>query len=158
MKKEEEKSGRIVGLLEISLIVLIILIGGVFIYIKYFYTIECKSFECFMNNMGECKKATYINDEPEASWEYEIMGKDEENCRVDVKLLLAKKGELGIDKVVGYGMRCIYPSGSGVYPEKDLDKCHGRLKEELQRIIIDKLHAYIIENLGKVDEALNKAV
>ena len=43
----------------------------------------------------------------------------------------------------------LYPKGIPIYPEKDLSKCHGRLKEELQAIIINKLHTYIIENIGE---------
>jgi hypothetical protein len=54
-------------------------------------------------------------------------------------------------------MTCYYPLGTAAYAEKDLSKCHGLLKEELQTIIINKLHAYILENLGKVEEGLEKA-
>ena len=74
---------------------------------------------------------------------------------MNVKLLQAKRGELGIDRLAGYEMECNYPDGVGTYPEKDLEKCHGKLREELQQIIIEKLHAYIIENLGKIDRELN---
>ena len=71
---------------------------------------------------------------------------------------LAKEGELGIDRLEGYEMSCFYDRGQGVYPEDDLSKCHGRLKEELQGIIINKLHTYVIENLGKIEEGIDKVV
>ena len=55
-------------------------------------------------------------------------------------------------------MNCYYPPGTAAYPERDLSMCHGRLKEELQGIIITKLHTYIIDNLGKLDDELSKVV
>ena len=45
-----------------------------------------------------------------------------------------------------------------VYPEKDLGVCHGRLKEELQGIIIKRLHTYIVDNIGEIDETLDLIV
>ena len=55
-------------------------------------------------------------------------------------------------------MSCFYDFGIAEYPEKDLSKCHGRLKEELQRIVIEKLHSHILENLGKIEAGLDLAI
>ncbi|MCU0642155.1 MAG: hypothetical protein MUF61_01065 [archaeon] len=108
--------------------------------------------------MSKCSKATFVNDEPEASWGYKILGIEDRECIVNVRLLMAKKGELGVNELVGHEMQCSYPKGMVAYVEKDLSKCHGLLKEELQTIVITKLHTYILENLGKFDESLSKVV
>ncbi len=146
------------GKIEIILIVSIILLLGIIAYIQFVYVEKCESFECFRDSMEKCKKAEYRNEQSEAVWGYEIKGEEDNLCKVGVAMLLAKEGDLGLDNLIGYEMDCYYPIGVAVYPEKDLESCHGRLKEELQKIIIDKLHSYIIENLGKVEEALNESV
>ncbi|MEM4259427.1 MAG: hypothetical protein QXS38_01545 [Candidatus Pacearchaeota archaeon] len=138
----------------IALIVIMILaiIGAV--YFGFIYIHHCSNYECWQKYMSRCSRAAFINDEPEASWRYEIKGTEGKQCVIEVKLLLAKKGELGIEKLIGQKMTCYYPTGVSAYAEKDLTKCHGLLKEELQNIIINKLHSYILENLGKIGEEL----
>ncbi|MCX8158980.1 MAG: hypothetical protein N3D20_01665 [Candidatus Pacearchaeota archaeon] len=140
----------------ICLISIFLIILSVAIYTSFIYTPKCEIMECFKEYMEKCSKATYINEEQEASWRYEILGSEGKTCKIRVKILLAKEGELGIDKLVGKEMICYYPLGVYTYPERDLSKCHGLLKEEIQDIIINKLHKYLIENLGKVAEGLNK--
>jgi len=133
---------------------IIILVSAYFMF--FYQSKACETPECFLNAMKDCRKASYINDEPEAAWGYKIKGIENNECKISVKLLLAKQGELGIDKLVGLEMNCYYPKGVSSYPEKNLNKCHGLLKEELQVIIINKLHSYIIENLGQIKEGLTK--
>ncbi len=138
----------------IALIVVVILavIGAA--YLAFFYMPNCENYECWQKYMSRCSRATFINDEPEAAWKYEIEGRNGKLCDVSVELLLAKQGELGIDRLVGEEMTCSYPFGISAYAEKDLSRCHGALKEELQGLIINKLHSYIIENLGQIGEGL----
>ncbi|MEK6819214.1 MAG: hypothetical protein AABY10_04770, partial [Nanoarchaeota archaeon] len=76
---------------------------------------------------------------------------------IDVTLIQPKTGDLGIDKLGGYSMTCVFQKGAAMYPEKDLDKCHGPLKEEMQSIVIKKLHTYVIENLNTIDRNLASA-
>lgn len=159
MKKNEGLIADRIGrnfYIEVVLILCVVILLGFIVYINFFYTKECKSFECFKKGMEKCERVKYTNEEPEASWGYEVKGITEGECEIRVSLLLAKQGELGIDKLTGYEMGCFYPIGEGVYPERNLEKCHGRLKEELQTIIIEKQHKYLLENLGQVDEALNR--
>lgn len=127
-------------------------------YITFFAQTNCKNYECFQNKMFSCDKASYVNEQTEATWLYIITGSYGDNCNIDVKLVQAKQGELGIDKLRGLSMQCSYLLGTSAYPEKDLSKCHGRLKEELQIIIINKLHSYIVENLGTIKSGLESAV
>jgi hypothetical protein len=108
--------------------------------------------------MTKCKRASFVNEQTEASWGYEIKGKADNQCTIEVTLLLAKKGELRISEIVGDSMICSYKIGTATYAEKDLSVCHGLLKEELQTLIINKLHAYILENLGQVAEGLEQGI
>jgi len=124
------------------------------VIMTFFVSPSCDDFTCFRAAMEDCDKTKYLNDEPEATWRYEILGSSGNECEVKVTLLQPKAGELGIEKLIGNDMTCSYPDGIAAYPEKDLERCHGRLKEELQSMVIRRLHRYLIENLGEVDQSL----
>lgn len=128
------------------------------VYLSFFYMPSCQNFECFQKAMIKCSKAVYINEAPEASWEYTLRKGNSESCSVEVLLLQAKKGELGMESLEGTSMICTVPMGSKEYPEKDLNSCHGILKEELQTVVINKLHSYLLENIGKFDEGLKSSI
>ncbi len=136
------------------LLILAVLIA--FIAVLYFTLspVRCESFACFQDKMGSCSQATYINEEPEASFLYNIKRKYRDKCEIEVTLLQAKEGELKLRGLEKHSMLCTYPLGVIAYPDKDLSLCHGRLKEDLQGIIIEKLHTYIVNNLGSIKEAL----
>ena len=151
-----EKRVKLNLLVSLVVVLLILIIAGIYLY--YFHNNLCRDFECFQSEMKKCSKATYISEEPEASWLYTIKGLQGGECVVNVELIQAKKGDLGIDSLAGYGMDCSYPKGVATYPEKQIENCHGRLKEELQGVMIKKLHTYILQNLGKIDESLQSAL
>ncbi|MBU1050977.1 MAG: hypothetical protein KJ718_00280 [Nanoarchaeota archaeon] len=124
----------------------------------FFYSPMCQTFECYEKLMRQCKPANYLNDGEEATWRYEITGIEDSACVVKVTLLQSKVGELGMERLAGYSMECGFPKGVVAYPEKDLGMCHGRLKEEMQGIIIKRLHTYIVDNIGEIDETLDLLV
>lgn len=140
----------------IILVVAIVIILAAALYFTFSYSKTCSNFECFSESMKSCSNAQFVSEQQEASWKYKIIGNEGRECKVNVRLLQAKEGELGIENLQGLDMDCFYASGVSTYPESDLSKCHGRLKEEIQTIIIKKLHTHILENLGKFDENLNK--
>ncbi|HLF53665.1 MAG TPA: hypothetical protein VI544_00640 [Candidatus Nanoarchaeia archaeon] len=142
----------------IALIIVVAIAVILVAYLNFFYAPECQNYECWQKYMSRCSKATFVNEEPEASWRYEVSGASGKQCLVNVELLLAKKGDLGIDNIVGSEMTCTFPLGTSAYAEKDLSKCHGILKEELQTLIINKLHVYLLENLGQIEEGLQQAI
>lgn len=142
-----------------ALIIIIAIAIFVAAYLTFFYNPRCENYECWQGRMSRCAVgSTFINDEPEATWKYEIEDSTNRQCIVSVELLVAKEGELGIDKLAEMEMKCSYPLGISAYAERDLGKCHGLLKEELQTLIINKLHSYIIENLGQIEEVLESAI
>ena len=55
-------------------------------------------------------------------------------------------------------MKCLLPLGNINAPEGDISKCSGELKEEMQSLIIQKLHAYILDNLGKISSEMENIV
>lgn len=134
--------------------VILIVLAIVMVYFTFTYSKRCYSLECYQQSMGGCSRATYTNVQPEATWKYDIRGSYGDECVVDVKLIEAKQGPLALDKMRGYSMECLSMKGSTNYPESDLGSCNGRLKEELQGVVINKLHAYILENIGKLDQNL----
>jgi hypothetical protein len=115
---------------------------------------ECLSVECFQQYMLDCKKVSYINEETEASWGYDIVGDRNGVCEIEVTLLSAKEGGLELRQYEGNSMTCSYLLGEFAYPEKDLNSCTGELKEDLQSVIIDKLYKYVVDNLGEIGEEL----
>ncbi|MFQ5531454.1 MAG: hypothetical protein ACE5ES_02455, partial [Candidatus Nanoarchaeia archaeon] len=58
----------------------------------------------------------------------------------------------------GLKMTCSLPIGDISSPEDNLKNCQGPLKEELQNLIIQKMHAYILDNLGDIGEELGRII
>lgn len=136
-------------------IVLLMLISfGVYTYFSFIHVKQCSSLGCFENAMTGCFKASYVNEQPEASWGYNIKGTSNEKCEVSVKLLQAKKGDVSIRGLNGLSMDCYFPVGTVSSPQEDLTKCSGKLREELQSFMINKLHIYIIDSLGIFNESV----
>jgi hypothetical protein len=153
-----EALGSTRGKIAITLFIATLVFLGFAIYTTFYQGEQCANYSCFQKNMAACTKASYISEQPEASWGYNLVGLNGGNCVVNVKLLQAKKGTLDITGLRGYSMDCSYPNGIATYPEKNLDNCHGRLKEELQGVLINKLYAHILQNLGQISEGLKSAV
>ena len=116
----------------------------------------CNDFECFSASMEMCTYSTYIQEETEASWRYEVKGRYYNDCEIKVTLIQAKEGDLKLRQFEGNSMICKYPMGVVTFPEKDLVACSGLLKENLQEIIIEKLQIYIVNNLNDIKQELNE--
>ena len=137
----------------------IILVGlGVFIILLLVYSIffqvkACADYECFKKNLGSCKKTEFKKEDSRAIWRYYIKGVGtEDSCSVEVNLLLIKSGETDIEDLQGESMICNVPRSSSEYPEKDLAECSGKLKEDIQEIILQKMHNYLLQNLEEITE------
>ena len=152
--KKEDKSKII-----LTAIIFVVLILA--IYLTFFYSKSCKDSACFTQSLSKCQKSSYINDAKAAAWLYSIKGiiteESEKNCRIDVKMLQVKEGETELEILQGKSMSCYLPKGVVASPESDLSKCHGLLKEYiLEKIIVKKMHTYILEHIGEVSEELTK--
>lgn len=148
MKKREQTA-------VIILVVLILIAVAGFLL---FYTKNCKNEKCFNSALEKCTKAKYISEVDEASWMYKINGKKDKECEVYVKLLQLKKGDINIASLEGKDMKCYLPLKVVDKPDKNIERCHGLLKEEMLKIMINNAHKYIMDNLGKIGEELKKVV
>ena len=120
-----------------------------------FQPINCGNFDCFQDRMAQCARTSFVHNLDEASWGYEIVGQGAGNtCEIEVTLLSAKKGELDLRPYEGNAMLCSFEYGVISYPERNLNRCSGELKENLQTNIIQRLHIYILDEIGEIDDAL----
>ncbi len=147
-------------LLVFAIIVVLLLIVYFVVYEDIFliFTRECSDKECFDANLAKCRRARYISEVEEASWIYTIRGKTQGNCEVEVELANIKKGDISLKSAEGKQMTCYLPLNTITTPGDDLTLCSGLLKEEMQDLIIKKMHSYILENLGQINEELNNAL
>jgi len=137
-------------------LIIIILIAAV--YFTFFFSYKCKDISCFQEHQKKCVKTKFVDDTEDITWEYIIKGKNNGICEIEVQALQIKKGAIDKSKLEGKSMNCYLPLGSTNSPQADIAICHGILKEELQNIIIQKLHSYIVENIGEIGEEIKKSV
>lgn len=138
------------------LVVAIVVVLAVAIYFTFFFYYKCEDATCFRAHQQECKKTKYVNNAENAVWSYRIKGKVGDTCKIEAGIIQIKQGVIEKQKLEDKSMDCYIVFGSTESPEKDLSKCHGRLKEELQNLIIQKLHTYVLENIGEISEELKE--
>jgi len=125
--------------------------------LTFYYSPPENTVEAFFESMRQCETGvSFINEEPAASWRYKIKRLEGSDCVIEVTMLQPKVGDLSMEALAGYSMECAYPRGVSAYPERTLDSCHGRLKEELQTIVIGKLQTYVFDNLKGINKGLEE--
>ena len=138
-----------VGLALIILIVALIIFTG---YFLFFYEKQCEDAECFVDAMKNCKAVSWIRSDEQASWLYIIKwGLFEDNCKIEVKLLEVKQGTIESEKLAGKEMLCTIQRGDTSFPEKDISRCTGQLKEEMQDLIIQRMYDYLLTNSQEIN-------
>jgi|SRR3989344_5547737 len=140
------KKGLLIGIF-IAIIIIVIVATTYFVW-GFFTT--CSSQECFDKALVKCSRTSFVSDTENMLMQYKIRGMNSGDCLVNVKLLQVKKGSSELSVLEGQEMDCNLPFGIVVVPEGDTTICHGRLKEEIQSIIIKRMHAQIIQNIGKI--------
>jgi hypothetical protein len=146
------------GIILIALLVIALIGLAITSYYLYFYLRQCGSEECFSNSLVRCDKMSFIRDDGNNIIQYKILGKEGDSCKVNVNLLQVKKGTSELTVLEGKDMTCLLPLGVLTDPAKNLKDCQGILKEEIQSIIIQRMHAQIVENLGKISEETTKVL
>jgi len=135
-----------------ALILFIVLIVFAFWFVV-FHAKPCVDSECFVNAIEDCKKVSWVKDDSQARWRYIVLGNAEgDNCRVEVRLLEMKEGTIDSERLQNKEMVCIVSKGNSQTIEEDVSKCSGVLKGELQDIIIQRMHNYLLENIGEIKE------
>jgi hypothetical protein len=119
----------------------------------FFYAKDCDDSACFIEAMKVCSRVSWLKEDSQANWRYNIIGTaPNQSCKVEIELVTLKEGTIDAEGLQGKKMICNVRKGETDYPEKDTSRCTGPLKEELQEIIIQRLHNVILENLGNISE------
>lgn len=132
----------------IALGIIVILIIST--WLIFFYSPKCKNWNCFNEHLKKCERANFIGG-TKMIFEYSIEGNSGVGCKVNVKLLQGDMNNKDFKKLENQEMMCTLPKGLVIMPESDIGNCHGLLKEGLQDLIIEKLHTYLVQNLGKLN-------
>jgi hypothetical protein len=140
----------------LSAILFIVLIIGV--YFIFFYTHKCDTQGCFDSYQKECNRASYIIDQEDITLEYEILGKKENECAINVEVLKIKVGDLEKKELERKSMVCYNFIGNVNTPGEDLSRCNGPLKEKIQEMIIQKAHSLILSNLEEISTEFNPII
>lgn len=112
----------------------------------------CNDKECFFNSLTKCKRVSWIREDSQAAWSYKILRENGDSCKVQVKLLKIKQGTVNIEDLQDKSMLCNVIKSETRFPEKIMSQCSGPLREELQEIIIQRMHSYLLENVGQIEE------
>jgi len=137
----------------LTILLAIVFIGIVITgYSLYYSLIKCHNQQCFYDYLTNCKRNSYLRETTDTVMDYRILGKENGKCKVDVTLVQIKRGAAELSVLENKGMTCHIPLGVQIDPESNIQDCHGLLKEEIQTIIIQRMHSQIVENLGKISE------
>jgi hypothetical protein len=149
MAKGKKKEG--VKSFFVVLLLVALIYGGWWIFNSYD---ECETKACFDEHLKSCERARFIGGD-KMIFEYKILGESEGSCNVETMLLQGELNNRDSVKLEGLKMICGLPKGVAVVPESDMSVCHGLLKEGLQDLIIEKMHAYLVKNVGKINFAFS---
>jgi len=128
-----------------SIIFAVLLILGYFLFL---YAPACSDKSCFENSLKGCSRASYINDDANAIWQYRILLSLGNECRINVKAAEIKSDAESQAALKGKEMLCSIPKPAVEMPEKRLEYCHGDLKESMQDLMIKRMQLYIINSLN----------
>jgi hypothetical protein len=137
---------------------LIVLSALSLIFFKVTYTTVCETDSCFSEQLATCSRAEFLKDTTDARWYYKIVGPQENSCEVYVKLAQLRRGSTEIERLSGLDMNCFLPHSVVESPQKDIERCHGPLREEIQSILIQKMHSYLLENLGRINQEFTSII
>ncbi len=138
----------------------IILLLGIIIFLAYYlfyYYTPCYEKECFEKAILKCKRVSWTKDDAQSSWFYRIYGNAQgESCRIEVTLVKMKHGTTDSERLQGKQMICTHKKGETRFPEENIKDCSGALKEEMQDIIIQRMHNYLLKNVGEIKTEFTK--
>jgi len=139
------------------LIILIILIISTTIFFINYEKNCGHDMNCFNLALEDCNKAKVINSENNNIFEYNIDGKQNEFCILQITLIEVDPttGQEMIDAFEGKGMNCKLIENRVIIETNGiLSECSGPLKEAIYESIIEKMYGVIIENLSDTISSL----
>jgi hypothetical protein len=134
-------------------LICVVLIISTVAYIV-FYKPKCLNQQCFLNSIWKCKKVTFLDVRDNATWNYVVQGSNNGGCNVYVEPIRLKTDVETANAMVGKSMVCNIPKevGGSFSPETKIEYCHGELKEAIQDLIIKKMHLFIVQNIGQINQ------
>lgn len=152
---EKEKNKNFGKKIKIILIALIFLIIMFVIFLGYVFIIKlnpCENKKCFFDSLKDCKKIYFVKEDPEYSWLYVILKEtSKDSCEIKVKLLNVKQESIDSKILQNKEMICIVPKTTVDFPEKEISRCSGVLKEDLQDLIIQRMYDYLLTNVQEIN-------
>jgi len=137
-------------------IIFFVLLIMIIVYFLFFQVKTCKESQCFVNAMANCDRVLFVKQDTNADWVYNILGTGQkDSCLIKIQLLRLKQGSVESENLEGEEMICDLKKGNNEYPEKDLTKCTGKLKEDIQELIIQRMHSYIIQSIGEIKQGFS---
>lgn len=150
---------------DINKIVYIVAIAAVILIIGYFAASffilpKCDTESCFRTELWKCNKVSFLNSGENSTWMYKIKGFSGDKCIVYAKAVSIKADIATGTALSGNDMTCYIPKNvlGSFMPEQKIEYCHGVLKEEIQRLMIEKMHLYIVQNIGKISQSSFEAI
>ena len=141
------------------IIIVLALIGIIWSgYFVFKYERVCEDENCFSTALVKCEKRMYIKDNPETITQYRIFKRTQDSCEVNVKMLRIKQGSVELSALEDKEMDCTLPLGTYMQPESNIRNCHGFLREEIQEIMIQRMHSQLIENIGEINKEITKVI
>jgi len=155
LEKEKDKFfGKKIKIILIALIILIIIFVIFLIYVFIIKSDSCENERCFFNSLKDCKKVYFVKEDSEYSWLYSISKEvSKDLCEVKVRLLEIKKESSDSKILENKEMICIVPKTTKDFPENEISRCSGILKEQLQDLIIQKMYDYLLTNVQEINKS-----
>ncbi len=138
--------------LALAVIILALAVSAV-VYLLVINTKVCKDEACFTSKLVQCDRAIYTADNRDTITYYEIKGQSGESCEIRAEILQLKQGSAELSQILGKDMTCLLPLGVNAKPEEKLEYCHGLLKEEIQEILLQRLHEKLAGSLTSTEES-----
>lgn len=157
MQKKKMVIGEKIG---IAVVLIAVLLFSFFMY----FPKDCKEdAACFMDKAATCDKANVNYIKEGSTFSYEILGKKDAACLVNVKLekMSEESNAKTIELLEGKEMFCRIPQDKFANePLADTkaitDYCTGQLKEGIQTLIIEKLYGLVLANIKGVSAELEQ--
>jgi hypothetical protein len=151
MAQKKVNTSRIIYI--ITAVAVIVLIG--YLISSQFILPTCSTEACFKTELWKCSKVSFLNAGENSTWMYKIEGFSGDECVVYAKAVSIKADVATGTALSGKDMTCYIPKNvlGSFMPEEKIEYCHGLLKEEIQRLMIEKMHLYIVQNIGKMNQS-----
>jgi len=151
MAKKKVNINKIIYIMAVAAVILLI---GYFAS-SFFILPKCATESCFKAELWKCNKVSFLSSSENSTWMYNIKGFSGDECIIYAKAVSIKSDIATGIALSGKDMTCYIPKNviGSFMPEEKIEYCHGILKEEIQRLMIEKMHLYIVQNIGKINQS-----